>query len=77
MATAAPHQPTTPRPTRNVAIPVELHQKLKLVAVRQGLTLQDLVEKSIKSGIGDIPNPVELSQDSVTEEAAAPVDPAG
>jgi hypothetical protein len=74
MQKSAPHPDAPARSLINVAIRAELHRKLKMVAVSRGLTLQALVEKSIRSGIGDIPNSLELSQHDGISAESAPVD---
>lgn len=76
MENPAPHPSAAQRPLINVAIRSDLHRKLKLLAVSRGVTLQDLVEKSIKDGIGEIPNSLDLSQENGKTAPATPVDPA-
>ena len=75
MTSAQAHeQPETPRGI-NVAVPPELHRKLKVRAALSGKTLQATVELAINAGLNLIPTSGDVSQKVGTNGATAPVEP--
>ena len=74
MTSAQAHeQPKNPRGI-NVAVPPELHRKLKVQAALSGQTLQATVERAINAGLNLIPASGDVSRKVGTNGAGVPVD---
>lgn len=74
MTSAQAHeQPENPRGI-NVAVPPELHRRLKVQAALSGQTLQATVERAINTGLNFIPTSGDVSQKIGTNGDASPVE---
>lgn len=77
MSNAEAHQVPKSRRGVNIAVPQEMHRRLKVAAAYRGLTLQQIVEKAINAGLNGNPGSLNDSQQIGKNGTNVPVENEG